>query len=392
MDNDLVRIWQLIHDLAEQLVVNQNLTATLQSQATALKDEAGSSASGFALRRVNLDLSKEFFESDLERMCAQLVIENQTLLHENKQLSLLLKEYESTMETVMSKFRNHALAAQQHELTLTRHYETLFAARQSSLSSEFGSSPNHNRALNRLTHHLRGLMRSLVGEETDAEYISHSEADYDEDAPIDTEELQSLLEALDSRVGYNSETGRGDWAFEREHEMERLQNENDQLRQLLGIDEHSIKESGVVMEFDRIEAGRHVPLLGTTRTHRESSSFGHSEAMHGGGERETWELRPFVSMEPPMNQLVQLQAPSYSQVLQQQPQQQQGLAGAPLQRAVELQPPGMRMNMQQRRIGIFGSQRGSPGRGAFWNNQTSLPGLPAPPVLDRPWMTDQNRG
>lgn len=42
-------------------------------------------------------------------MCAQLVIENQTLLHENKQLSLLLKEYESTMETVMSKFRNHAV-------------------------------------------------------------------------------------------------------------------------------------------------------------------------------------------------------------------------------------------------------------------------------------------
>ena len=51
----------------------------------------------------------ETFESELERMNAQIIIENQTLLHENKQLSILLKEYESTMETVMSKFRNHAV-------------------------------------------------------------------------------------------------------------------------------------------------------------------------------------------------------------------------------------------------------------------------------------------
>jgi hypothetical protein len=42
-------------------------------------------------------------------MNAQIVIENQTLLHENKQLSILLKEYEGTLETVMAKFRNHAV-------------------------------------------------------------------------------------------------------------------------------------------------------------------------------------------------------------------------------------------------------------------------------------------
>lgn len=43
-------------------------------------------------------------------MNAQIIIENQTLLHENKQLSLLLKEYEGTMETIMAKFRNHAVS------------------------------------------------------------------------------------------------------------------------------------------------------------------------------------------------------------------------------------------------------------------------------------------
>lgn len=51
----------------------------------------------------------ETFESELERHNAQLIIENQTLLHENKQLSILLKEYESTLETIMQKFRTHAV-------------------------------------------------------------------------------------------------------------------------------------------------------------------------------------------------------------------------------------------------------------------------------------------
>ena len=83
--------------------------------------------SGFVLRRFNVDLSKgelrnpvhgvalyirkppETFESELERKNAQLIIENQSLLHENKQLNTLLKEYETTLETVMSKFRNHSV-------------------------------------------------------------------------------------------------------------------------------------------------------------------------------------------------------------------------------------------------------------------------------------------
>ena len=49
------------------------------------------------------------FESELERQNAQVIIENHTLLQENKQLSALLKEYEETMENVMTKFRNHAV-------------------------------------------------------------------------------------------------------------------------------------------------------------------------------------------------------------------------------------------------------------------------------------------
>src|SRR5882724_8700095 len=37
-------------------------------------------------------------------------MENQTLLHENKQLNTLMQEYEKTLETVMNKFRAHCVS------------------------------------------------------------------------------------------------------------------------------------------------------------------------------------------------------------------------------------------------------------------------------------------
>lgn len=43
-------------------------------------------------------------------MNAALIIENQQLQHENKQFNVLLKEYEQTLETVMSKFRSQAVS------------------------------------------------------------------------------------------------------------------------------------------------------------------------------------------------------------------------------------------------------------------------------------------
>lgn len=52
----------------------------------------------------------EEFESELERLNVQLVTENQALQQENRQLSSLLKDYESTLEAVMGKFRAHAVS------------------------------------------------------------------------------------------------------------------------------------------------------------------------------------------------------------------------------------------------------------------------------------------
>lgn len=54
--------------------------------------------------------SADEFDSELERLNVSLVLENQSLQSENRQLSSLLKDYEGTLEAVMAKFRAHAVS------------------------------------------------------------------------------------------------------------------------------------------------------------------------------------------------------------------------------------------------------------------------------------------
>lgn len=42
-------------------------------------------------------------------MNTQMSAENQGLQHDNKQLNALIKEYEQTLETLMTTFRNRAV-------------------------------------------------------------------------------------------------------------------------------------------------------------------------------------------------------------------------------------------------------------------------------------------
>lgn len=144
MENELHRFWLLFSDLSDQLTRNQELANSLKNQAVALKVSASTISERnvweYALRRVernkhaqafrcvgsmsiylkvfhlcvqphcqNWYKDLEEFDSEFERLNAQIIIENQTLLQENKQLSTLLKEYENTMETIMTKFRNHSV-------------------------------------------------------------------------------------------------------------------------------------------------------------------------------------------------------------------------------------------------------------------------------------------
>lgn len=239
MENDLMRAWQLLHELSEQNAHNYKMAVALRSQAGGLKEEAVQVSSGFTLRRVNVDISKEVFESELERTNAQTIIENHTLLHENRQLSVLLKEYEQTMETVMAKFRSHALAAQRHELTLTQHYESLILARETSLmQADLSNNSAVAQSLQRLSENLRALLQSLSGE--DPQSSDRPQHDTDSIAAEDSERHtvpheQDLLDKL---------LDRDDWALERESEIARLEKENEELRKILGIDRASAEANG----------------------------------------------------------------------------------------------------------------------------------------------------
>ncbi|KAH9949360.1 hypothetical protein B0H21DRAFT_728598 [Amylocystis lapponica] len=269
VDSDFIRAWQIIHELSEQNLHNQKMSTALTGQAGALKTEAAHTASGFSLRRFNTDISKEIFESELERMNAQIIIENHTLLHENRQLSLLLKEHEQTMETIMSKFRSHALAAQRHELNLTQHYENLIMARETSLlQADLSSNSAVDGSIHRLGVNMRALLRNLSGEEGDPS--EDPDAHLDAEAPEGDDESgqtpndEELLDML---------LGREDWALERESEIARLERENEALRKTLGIDRAAAEANGWLEDEARELAYRR-PQFTTHRSGSPGSGVG----------------------------------------------------------------------------------------------------------------------
>lgn len=55
------------------------------------------------------NLLLEEYEAELQRMNSGLMEENQQLQYDNKQLGTLLKEYEQSLESVMSSFRLQAV-------------------------------------------------------------------------------------------------------------------------------------------------------------------------------------------------------------------------------------------------------------------------------------------
>ncbi|TFK70433.1 hypothetical protein BDN72DRAFT_818754 [Pluteus cervinus] len=370
MDSELIRVWQLINELSEQLAQNQKLASTITLQSGELKAQASEANSGFALNRVNTNISQETFESELERTNARIIIENQTLLHENKQLSVLLKEHEDTMANIMAKFRNHSLAAQNHEKTLIRHYETLLHSRANqNYTMDLATSTHITRSLARLSHYLRALLRSMAGEEPENDIIIAFESEH-EIRLIDPSELQTLLDALEGRTeeNYPGTEARGDWVVEREHEIARLERENEELRRSLGIDATSIAERGITVELDQFEPGRYSTFFAARRM------GGHSQQNSGDGMggRPYWEQHA-----------VNVQQQQHMQQLQQ----------GGLQRPMELQP-GMRGGMTARRPGIFG---GAPRGGAMSGLGRGIPTGPpttggpmyagqlGPQTTDRPW-------
>ncbi|KAM0749095.1 hypothetical protein T439DRAFT_327591 [Meredithblackwellia eburnea MCA 4105] len=176
--NDVDRLWTLLSDLSVQLTHNRQMTEDLHRRAEELKVQAVHSQTGYTLRRFNMDVSQEEFDSELEKLNVNLVLENQGLQQENRQLSGLLKDYEGTLETVMGKFRAHAAATQQHHLDLVRHYESILlnlplnqtdTMSPDSSAGGGGSSsidPLHLQlSLSHLASLIRKALRSIQGED-----------------------------------------------------------------------------------------------------------------------------------------------------------------------------------------------------------------------------------
>ncbi|XP_006454283.1 hypothetical protein AGABI2DRAFT_189551 [Agaricus bisporus var. bisporus H97] len=275
MENELHRFWLLFSDLSDQLTRNQELANSLKNQAVALKGRAEQTCSGFSLRRFNVDISQEEFDSEFERLNAQIIIENQTLLQENKQLSTLLKEYENTMETIMTKFRNHSVAAEQHELTLAKHYDTLVQTRESqSTAADLTVNANILHSLRRLSHHLRLLLRSMVGEDSDSETSSSPALDLVTDPSSlseGIEELQQLVQELSDQTDDEFDNkGRPDWTVQREWEIRRLEEENAMLRKALEIDAENMEARGLEVDAGQIDVHRTM-VIANHRAQAENS-------------------------------------------------------------------------------------------------------------------------
>ncbi|KAF8843414.1 hypothetical protein BDN67DRAFT_897373 [Paxillus ammoniavirescens] len=222
-ESDLVRLLNTIQGLSEQLTQNRSLSISLHASAGAVKTQAAHSQTGFVLRRFNLDKSKEVYDAELERMNTSLVAENQDLLHDNKQLGVLIREYEQTLESVMSAFRTRARDVQEHELALIREYESRVLVKESeNLLRALASTTAESISLGRISATLRGLMRILNGEEPPSR-----------SPPTTGAEANNSPSSEEFDFGEKEED---DWALERECELARLEHENAILRRMLGLD------------------------------------------------------------------------------------------------------------------------------------------------------------
>ncbi|KAF9046425.1 hypothetical protein BJ165DRAFT_1527521 [Panaeolus papilionaceus] len=208
---DLVQLWSIITELGEQLSQNRSMSVSLYSMAGKIKNQAVNSQTGFVLRRQ----SKEEYDAELENMNAAMTLENQGLQHDNKQLNALIKEYEQTLESLMSAFRNRAQDVQERELSLIREYEAkLLAREEENANKDLYASMAISNSLVRLSHLLRQVLRSQNGEEIES--------------PTDVEEEH------DTRVPRITAAS-ADQALERDIELARLEKENEELRRLLGL-------------------------------------------------------------------------------------------------------------------------------------------------------------
>lgn len=264
-------------------------------------------------------------------------------------------------------------------------------ARESqSLTNDLALTTNTSQALHRLSKNLRALLRNMAGEPDDQDLPSNSQP---EDAESENTNIEPDFKALIQALNLDVLDERDDWALERECEIARLEEENEELRRQLGIDESSLEENGIKVDKEAAaQYGSH--LIFGNRKRSGSGTGSASGSVIGGssnGDRGSNGIGMGMGINLTAEGFPQRSAVSSFMVGEsfqpqqqhhQQQQQQQLGGGAPLQRAMEL-APGMRM--QGRRVPMFprggGGGRGGGNPGShLWSQQQP------PPMPDRPWQ------
>lgn len=206
-------------------------------------------------------------------------------------------------------------------------------ARESSLmQADMFNNTAVTESLTQLARNLRALLRSLNGEDPE-----HPDQHFDQQAGTSSENVPGEDELLDGLLG------RDDWALEREAEIARLSEENEELRKLLGIDRVSAEANGwledEVRELATLDR-RHSPFI--QRSGSESpGAMGGSRPQPGG----------FEPM-PPLGGVG-------GSVM---------LSGGHMQ--AQFQQPGQR-GMVGRRPGMFGQRGRGGGAPGMWDANTS---------------------
>jgi len=214
-DRELAQLWLMIQELSKQLNQNRSLSVSLISQTGDVKNQSIHSQTGFVLRRFNLDKPQEEYNAELEHMNAAIMAENQSLQYDNKQLSALIKEYEQTLESIMSTFRNRARDVQERELSLIREYETkLLELEDENSGSELKQSAATIESLRRIANLLRQVLRVQGGEEMTETEVR----ELDDYAPW-------------KAIGQSA----AEYSLEKEIELGRLEKENEELRRMMGL-------------------------------------------------------------------------------------------------------------------------------------------------------------
>ena len=180
------------------------------------------------------------YDAELEHMNDALSSENHGLLHDNKHIGGLIKEYEQTLETLMSTFRNRAREVQDRELSIVKEHETrLLALEEENSRHELEHETKTSESISRLSHLLRQCMRLHSGEDPldSTPQTMPASLSSDMSASSSHEGISSRPAPLSPRLTAREveEHPGEDVALDRECELARLEKENEELRRMLGL-------------------------------------------------------------------------------------------------------------------------------------------------------------